>query len=55
MFHLYPPLKRQKTFGFLTFSEGVEKENWTKMGYTHSHVMTIKSRTTISETRNGLY
>ena len=30
--HLYTPWKRQKTFGFLTFSEGIEMWHWTKMG-----------------------
>ena len=33
MLHFYAPWKRQKTFGFLTFSEGIVMENWTnKMG-----------------------
>ena len=32
MFHFYTPWKRQKTFGFLTFSEGIEMWHWTKMG-----------------------
>ena len=30
--HFYTPLKRQETFGFLTFSGGMEMWNWTKMG-----------------------
>ena len=29
MFHFYTPLK---TFGFLTFSGGIETEHWFKMG-----------------------
>ena len=31
LFHLYTPLKRQKTFGFLTFSGVIELEHWAKM------------------------
>ena len=31
MFHFYNPGKRQKTFGFLTFSGGIEMEHWAKM------------------------
>ena len=30
--HFYTPWKRQKTFGFLTFSGGLEMWRWTKMG-----------------------
>ena len=30
--HFYTPWKRQKTFGFLTFSGGIEIWHWTKMG-----------------------
>ena len=30
--HCYTPWKRQKTFGFLTFSGGIEMWHWTKMG-----------------------
>ena len=30
--HFYTPWKCQKTFGFLTFSRGIEMWNWTKMG-----------------------
>ena len=30
--HFYTPWKRQKTFGFLTFSGGMEMWHWTKMG-----------------------
>ena len=30
--HFYTPWKRQKTFGFLTFSWGMEMWHWTKMG-----------------------
>ena len=30
--HFYTPWKRQKTFGFLTFSGGIEMWHWTKMG-----------------------
>ena len=30
--HFYNPWKRQKTFGFLTFSGGTEMWHWTKMG-----------------------
>ena len=28
MFHFYTPWKRQKTFGFLLFSDGIEMEHW---------------------------
>ena len=30
--HFYIPWKRQTTFGFLTFSGGIEMRHWTKMG-----------------------
>ena len=30
--HFYTPWKHQKTFGFLTFSGGIEMWHWTKMG-----------------------
>ena len=30
--HFYTPWKHQKTFGFLTFSDGIEMWHWTKMG-----------------------
>ena len=30
--HFYTPWKRQKTFGFLMFSGGIEMWHWTKMG-----------------------
>ena len=30
--HFYTPWKRQKTFGFLMFSGGIEIWHWTKMG-----------------------
>ena len=30
--HFYTPWKRQETFGFLTFSGGIEMWHWTKMG-----------------------
>ena len=30
--HFCTPWKRQKTFGFLTFSGGIEIWHWTKMG-----------------------
>ena len=33
MFHFYAPWKLQKTFGFLTFSGGIEIKHWTKMDY----------------------
>ena len=33
MSHFYTPWKSQKTFGFLTFSGGIEMWQWTKMGY----------------------
>ena len=33
MFHFYTTWKRQKTFGFLTFSRGIEMEHWAKMGW----------------------
>ena len=32
MFHFYTPENVIKNFGFLTFSEGIEMEHWTKMG-----------------------
>ena len=32
MSHFYTPWKRQKTYGFLTFSGGIEMWHWTKMG-----------------------
>ena len=32
MFHFYTPWKCQKMFDFPTFSGGIEKEHWTKMG-----------------------
>ena len=32
MLHFYTPGKRQKTFGFLTLSRGIEMENWVKNG-----------------------
>ena len=32
MLHFYTPRMRQKTFGFLMFSEGIEMQNWTKTG-----------------------
>ena len=32
MFYFYTPWKRQKTFGFLTFSGGIEIEYWARMG-----------------------
>ena len=31
MFHFYTPGKRQKTFGLLTFSRGIEMEHWAEM------------------------
>ena len=31
--HFYTPLKRQKTKGFLTLSEGIEMWRWTKIGW----------------------
>ena len=30
--HFYTPWKRQKTFGFVTFSGGIRMWHWTKMG-----------------------
>ena len=32
MSHFYTPWKRQKTYGFLTFSGGMEMWHWTKIG-----------------------
>ena len=32
VFHFYTPWKRQKTFGFLTFSGDIKIENWVKIG-----------------------
>ena len=32
MLHFYTPQKRQKTFGFLTFLEGIELEHQAKTG-----------------------
>ena len=31
MFHLYTPIKRQKTKGFMKLSGGIEMEHWAKM------------------------
>ena len=31
MFYFYTHRKRQKTFGFLTFSGGIQMEQWAKM------------------------
>ena len=31
IFHFYTPWKRQETFGFLTFSEGIEMTYWVKV------------------------
>ena len=31
--HFYTPWKRQRTFGFLTFSGGIEMWRWTKMDW----------------------
>ena len=31
MSHFYTPWKRQKTYGFLTFLEGIEMWHWIKM------------------------
>ena len=36
MFYFYTPWKRQKTFGFQTFSEGIEMKQ-VKIGYTKFH------------------
>ena len=33
MLHFYTARKRQKISGFLTFSRGIEMENWVEMGY----------------------
>ena len=33
MLHFYTPWKRQKTFGFLIFSEGIEIKHCDEMGY----------------------
>ena len=32
MFYFYTQWKYQKTFGFLTFSRGIEMKHWAKMG-----------------------
>ena len=32
MYHFYTPLKRQKTFGFLTFLGGIEMGYWREKG-----------------------
>ena len=32
MFHFYTPGKRQKTFGFLAFLEGIEMGRWREKG-----------------------
>ena len=32
MLPFYTPWKRQKTSGFLTFSEGIERKHWPEMG-----------------------
>ena len=31
MFHFFTPWKRQKTFVFLMFLEGIEMEHWVEM------------------------
>ena len=33
LFQFYTPQKRQKTFGFLTFSGGIKMEDWVKIDY----------------------
>ena len=38
MFPFYTSWKRQKTKGFLTFSGGMERENWAKMGKREKNV-----------------
>ena len=32
VFYFYNPWKRRKTMGFLTFSRGIDREYWAKMG-----------------------
>ena len=32
MFYFYAPWKHEETFGFLTFSGGIEMKHWVKMG-----------------------
>ena len=36
MLHFYILWKRQKTFGFLTFSGGIEMEHWREIDYGNS-------------------
>ena len=36
MSHFYAPWKHQKTYGFLTFSRGIEIWHWTEMGKTEA-------------------
>ena len=46
--HFYTPWKRQKTFGFLTFSGGIEMWQWTKMGQSrHFYSCTYSSLKTL--------
>ena len=47
--HFYTSWKRQKTFGFLTFSGGLEKWHWTKMGFQK----VISSSSEFTLTRSG--
>ena len=35
MLHFFTPWKRQKIFGFLTFSGGMEMKHWTEIGQHH--------------------
>ena len=48
--HFYTPWKRQKTFGFLTFSEGIEMWQWTKMRQSrHFYSCTYSSLKTLPQ------
>ena len=49
MFHFYTPWKRQKTYGFLTFSWGIEMEHWAKTGWSSRHVLYIQDSVQLSE------
>ena len=44
MFYIYIPWKRQKTFGFLMFSEGIEMEQWVKMGWELKHCYDVTDK-----------
>ena len=41
MFNFYTPWKLQKTWGFLTFSGGVEMKQWLEKGYSNNFKQTL--------------